>query len=356
MINNIKELNKKVNNLNALINPKESEKRINELEKELNKANWNNIEMIAEYRDLKNKMSRWSDIVNGVRAMEELAVLAQEVFDTGLMADIELEYGRLLSDFMEFELETMFVDKYDKENVILTIHAGAGGKEAQDWAGMLLRMYCRWADKKGFKTNILDYQDGEDPSVCKSATIEVIGKNAYGLLKNETGVHRLVRVSPFDSQSRRHTSFAAVDVMPEITPDMNIVIDPKDLQVDTYRASGAGGQHVNKTESAIRITHIPSGIVVSCQNERSQYQNRDSAMKMLLSKLMKIKEQEHLDEISQIQGVQQQIQWGSQIRSYVFMPYQMVKDHRTNCETGNIEAVMNGNIDDFIYSSLVECM
>ena len=354
MLSKIKELENRIIAFNESANINSKRDELEKIEKKLEKSNWSNIELIADYRALERKLARWTNIWRQMIFLSDIAVLAHEDYDEGLIAELAQAYGELLANFMEFELETIFVDKYDKENAILTIHAGAGGKEAQDWAGMLFRLYCRWAEQHGFKCNVLDYQDGEDATVCKSATIEIIGENVYGLLKNENGVHRLVRVSPFDSQRRRHTSFAAVDVMPEITPDMNIDIDPKDLQIDTYRASGAGGQHVNKTESAVRITHIPSGIVVACQNERSQYQNRDSAMKMLLSKLMKIKEQEHLDEISQIQGEQKQIQWGSQIRSYVFMPYQMVKDHRTGYEVGNIEAVMNGAIDDFIYKAIIQ--
>ena len=249
-------------------------------------------------------------------------------------------------------LDNMFTGEYDSNNVILTIHAGAGGKEAQDWASMLMRMYMRWAEKQKYKCTVLDYLSGEEPKVCKHVTLEIKGKNAYGLLKNENGVHRMIRVSPFDSQNRRHTSFSAVEVMPEIETNNEIIIDPNDLRIDTYRSSGAGGQHVNKTESAIRITHLPTGVVTSCQTERSQHQNRDYAMKMLIAKLTQIKEQEHLDNISDIKGEQKPIQWGNQIRTYTFMPYQQVKDHRTNFESGNITAVLDGDINDFIYKSL----
>ena len=236
---------------------------------------------------------------------------------------------------------------YDKNNAIMTLHAGAGGTEAHDWAEMLLRMYEHWAEKRGFAIKLIDCLDGEEAGV-KSATLLIEGENAYGYAKAENGVHRLVRISPFDSASRRHTSFASCEVIPEIDEDLNVEINPEDLRVDTYRSSGAGGQHVNKTESAIRITHLPTGIVVSCQNERSQIQNRETAMKMLKSKLVEIAEREHLEKISDIKGVQKDNAWGSQIRSYVFCPYTMVKDHRTGYEVGNIEAVMNGDIDGFI--------
>lgn len=350
----IKGLSKELKKIEELLNPIELENRKNSLENDLNKTNWSLIEKVKEHRSITSRLELWKNLHFTWMNLQEIAALAIESEETDLIEDIERTYGNLLKDIANFQLELMFTEEYDENNVILTIHAGAGGKEAQDWANMLFRMYCHWAERHNFTYNILDYQTGEDSTVCKTATIEIVGKNAYGLLKNENGVHRLVRVSPFDSQNRRHTSFAAIEVMPEITPDMNVEIDNKDLQIDTYRASGAGGQHVNKTESAVRITHKPTGIVVSCQNERSQYQNKDAAMKMLLSKLIKIKEQQHLDKISDIQGEHKQIQWGSQIRSYVFMPYQMVKDHRSNYETGNINAVMDGNIDDFIYKSLVK--
>ncbi|MDY2856792.1 MAG: peptide chain release factor 2, partial [Oscillospiraceae bacterium] len=240
---------------------------------------------------------------------------------------------------------------YDSKNAILTFHAGSGGTEAQDWAEMLYRMYNRWAEKGGFKVKTLDYLDGDEAGL-KSAVILVEGLNAYGYLKSEAGVHRLVRVSPFDSSGRRHTSFASLEVMPEIDDNIQIDINPEDIKMDVYRASGAGGQKVNKTSSAVRLTHIPTGIVVACQVERSQHQNREVAMKMLMSKLMEIKEREHLDKIEDIKGVQKEITWGSQIRSYVFMPYTLVKDHRTSYETGNISAVMDGDIDGFINAYL----
>lgn len=309
-------------------------------------------EILQNYNLTKEKIDKIEMIENLYDELESMIELSIEEADIAFKDAIIASFKALNSIVKDTKASLMFNEKYDENNALLSIHAGAGGKEAQDWAEMILRMYMRWADKKNFKAELINYQEGESSGVCKSAVIEINGKNAYGLLKNENGIHRLVRVSPFDSQNRRHTSFAAVEVIPEITPDTEVNIDPKDIVVDTYRASGAGGQHVNKTESAIRITHIPTGIVVTCQNERSQHQNRDYAMKMLLSKLVQIKEEQHLNEISEIKGEQKQIQWGSQIRSYVFMPYQMVKDHRTNYETGNIDAVIDGDIDEFIYASL----
>ena len=248
-------------------------------------------------------------------------------------------------------LSTLLNGEYDAKNALLTFHAGAGGTEAQDWTQMLVRMYQHWGEKHNFKVSMLDFLDGDEAGL-KSAVLLVEGENAYGYLKGEMGVHRLVRVSPFDSSGRRHTSFASLEVMPEIDDNIEVEINPDDLKVDTYRASGAGGQKVNKTSSAVRITHIPTGIVVSCQIERSQHQNREVAMRMLKSKLLEIKEREHLDKIEDIKGDQKEIGWGSQIRSYVFMPYTLAKDHRTGFENGNINAVMDGDIDGFINAYL----
>jgi peptide chain release factor 2 len=248
-------------------------------------------------------------------------------------------------------VKTLLTGEYDANNAIVQIHGGSGGTEAKDWAAMLYRMYNRWAERKGYKITVTDYQDNEEAGI-NSATILVSGDNAYGYLKKEKGVHRLVRISPFDSSGRRHTSFASVDVTPEIEMDTNIEIDPEDIRVDTYRSSGAGGQHVNKTDSAVRITHLPTNIVVSCQNERSQFQNRDMAMKLLMSKLVELKEQENKENLKELQGDYSQITWGSQIRSYVFQPYTMVKDHRTGAEVGNVQAVMDGDIDHFINEEL----
>ena len=265
--------------------------------------------------------------------------------------EIKSEFSAFTSQLENLTLETLLTGEYDHNNAIISFHAGAGGTEAQDWALILYRMYGRWADAHNFKIKVLDYIGGEEAGM-KSADILVEGENAFGYLKSEMGVHRLIRVSPFDTSGRRHTSFAAIEVMPEITEDVDIEIKDEDLKVDTYRSGGAGGQHVNKTESAIRITHIPTGIIVACQNERSQHQNREVAMRMLKSKLMEIKEREHLDKIEDIKGVQKKIEWGSQIRSYVFMPYTLVKDHRTGYENTNVNAVIDGDIDGFINAYL----
>lgn len=250
------------------------------------------------------------------------------------------------------ELEILLSDPYDRNNAILTLHAGAGGTEAQDWVSMLYRMYVRWGERRGYKVETMDLLPGDEAGI-KSATISIAGENAYGYAKSEKGVHRLVRISPFDAAGRRHTSFASVDVIPEVEEDdSEITINPDELKVDTYRASGAGGQHINKTSSAVRITHLPTGIVVACQSERSQIQNRAYVMRVLKAKLLELKRQQQADEISEIRGEQQEIAWGSQIRSYVFHPYNMVKDHRTSVETSNVSAVMDGEIDEFISAYL----
>ena len=254
-------------------------------------------------------------------------------------------------DLENLEIETLLSGKYDSNNAILTLHPGAGGTEAQDWVQMLYRMYSRWANANGYKLDEIDYLEGEEAGI-KSVTFVIVGKYAYGKLKGEMGVHRLVRISPFDAGGRRHTSFASLEVLPEISEDIQIDINPDDLRIDTYRSSGAGGQHINKTSSAIRITHIPTGIVVSCQTQRSQTQNKETAMKMLKSKLLNLKEKEHKDKIEDLKGTQMDIAWGSQIRSYVFCPYTLVKDHRTNYEVGNVQTVMDGNLDGFIESYL----
>ena len=275
--------------------------------------------------------------------------------DSDPMLESELiSLGETLSKGLsEFKISTLLSGKYDSKNAILTLHSGAGGTEAQDWTQMLYRMYCMYAEKRNFKVKVLDVLDGEDAGI-KSITFLVIGENAYGYLKCEKGVHRLVRISPFDAGARRHTSFASLDVMPEIEEAPDIEIRPEDLKIDTFRSSGAGGQHINKTESAIRITHIPSGIIVACQTERSQVQNKETCMKMLYSKLVEKQEQEEMEKLSSIRGELKKIEWGSQIRSYVFHPYSLVKDHRTNFETANINAVMDGEIQDFINDYLVK--
>ncbi len=280
-----------------------------------------------------------------------LAQICDETEDLPMLDEVRAAVEAFEKQLEEKNLALLLSGKYDNSNAILTFHPGAGGTESHDWAQMLYRMYTRWAERSGYKYHILDYQDGEEAGL-KSASILIAGENVYGYLKSESGVHRLVRCSPFDSSGRRHTSFAAVEVMPEIPDDNDIQIRDEDLKIDTYRSGGAGGQHVNKTESAIRITHIPTGVVVACQTERSQYQNRDTAMKMLRSKLVDIAEKQHLDNIADIKGVQKEIAWGSQIRSYVFMPYTMAKDHRTDYEMGNINAVMDGELDGFITAYL----
>ena len=267
--------------------------------------------------------------------------------DEEIMADAEKFREQLAAE----KLKTLLTGEYDNSNAILTIHAGAGGTEAQDWSQMLYRMYNKYAESHGFKVDLLDWLDGDEAGI-KSASFMVQGENAYGFLKSEAGVHRLVRVSPFDASGRRHTSFAAVEVMPELSDDVEVEIRPEDIEMQVYRSSGAGGQHINKTSSAVRLTHIPTGIVVSCQTQRSQFQNKDYCMKMLRAKLVEIKEREHLEKISDIKGVQLKIEWGSQIRSYVFMPYTLVKDVRTGCETGNVQAVMDGDLDAFINAYL----
>lgn len=298
-------------------------------------------ETVNTYINLETELSNLIEL-NELLLLEKDIILEKEVLKNTSKIEKKLE---------KLELETLFSGKFDKNNAIITLHPGAGGTEAQDWAEMLYRMYCRWANSNGFKVKELDYLEGDEAGI-KSVTALIEGENAYGYLQSEIGVHRLVRISPFDANSRRHTSFASVEVLPEITEEVEVNINTEDLRIDTYRASGAGGQHVNKTESAVRITHIPTNIVVSCQSERSQIQNRETAMKMLKSKLIDLKEREHKETIHDLKGNEKDISWGSQIRSYVFHPYSMVKDHRTNYEVGNTEAVMNGEIEDFIESYL----
>ena len=289
----------------------------------------------------------YNNIKNNLQNVIQMNDLIQEEKEESLEEELKDSIKNLQKEIDKLEINTLLSGKYDKNNAILTIHPGAGGTESCDWAQMLYRMYTRWALDNGYEVKELDYLDGEEAGL-KSVTFLVKGSYAYGYLKGEMGVHRLVRISPFDSGGRRHTSFASLEVLPEISEDIEININPDDLRVDTYRASGAGGQHVNKTSSAVRITHIPTNIVVSCQSERSQIQNRDTAMKMLKSKLLNLKEKEHKDKIEDLKGNQMDIAWGSQIRSYVFCPYTMVKDHRTNYEVGNIQGVMDGDLDDFM--------
>ncbi len=284
--------------------------------------------------------------------LEVLLQLAVEEKDNAALRDVEADLQQLTKRVDQVEFETMLGDKEDVNNAILTIHPGAGGTESQDWAQMLMRMYIRWFENNGYQHDVLDLQSGDEAGI-KSVTIEVTGKYAYGYLKAEAGVHRLVRISPFDSNSRRHTSFASVFVYPEIEDSVEIKIDASELRVDTYRASGAGGQHVNKTSSAVRITHIPTGIVVQCQSERSQHRNKESAMKILMARLYQKRKEEEDEKLSVIEKNKKDIAWGSQIRSYVFHPYNMVKDHRTDVETSNVQSVMDGNIDEFIHAYLM---
>jgi len=340
--------------LRQLMKISELDNQINQMEHRFNSEGWNDIPALQEYNRLRSERDGWIFVSIRLRDLKEMIQLLIEEEEFDMVNDVITDYNFIKTELDRMLLENMFSEKYDHNNVILSIHAGQGGKEAQDWASMLLRMYIRWAARNRYDCHIVDLLEGEIPGSVKSCTIEIAGKNAFGMLKNEAGVHRLIRVSPFDSQNRRHTSFSAVEVIPEVELDTSVELDMKDVRVDTYRSSGKGGQHVNKTESAIRLTHVPTGIVVECQQERSQHQNKEYAMKVLLSKLIAIKEQEHYDEISQIQGEQRGIEWGSQIRTYTFMPYQQVKDHRTGHEVGNISAVMDGDINEFIYKCLAQ--
>ena len=333
-----------------------AKKEVAELEEQTNAEGfWNDLEksqkVLQRTKQLKNKLAHHARLVTQWEDLRTLVEMAIEEDDASLLPEVEEGYGKLESALEEASLATLLSGEYDGSNAILNFHAGAGGTEAQDWCQMLYRMYMRWAERHEFKFETIDYLDGDEAGI-KSASVIISGENAYGYLKSESGVHRLVRISPFDASGRRQTSFAALEVMPDIQDEGEIEIRPEDLRVDTYRSSGAGGQHVNKTESAIRITHIPTGVVVSCQTERSQHQNREYAMRMLRSKLAEIKMQQHAEKISDIKGVQMKIEWGSQIRSYVFMPYTLAKDHRTGYENGNITAVMDGDLDGFINAYL----
>lgn len=311
----------------------------------------NSQKILQRTANLKAKVEKYEKLEARYEDAMALIELGDEAEDESLIEEAQTELDGIRADIDRQRLETLLTGEYDKNNAILTFHAGSGGTEAQDWAEMLYRMYSRWAAAHGFNVKEIDYLDGDEAGL-KSAVLLIEGENAYGYLKGEAGVHRLVRVSPFDSAGRRHTSFSSLEVMPEINDDIKVEIPSEEIKMDVYRASGAGGQKVNKTSSAVRLTHIPTGIVVASQVERSQYQNRDVAMKMLVSKLMEIKEREHLEKIEDIKGVQKEITWGSQIRSYVFMPYTLVKDHRTSFETGNVNAVMDGDLDGFINAYL----
>lgn len=342
--------------LKAAINPDGLRKDIAALEEETAKPDfWNDSEnsqkVSRKLGALKAKLAQFDKLNENFEDVITMAELANEEDDESMLADVKELANTTKTQLEEQKLITLLSGEYDSKNAILTFHAGAGGTEAQDWVEMLYRMYNRWAERHNFKVSLLDYLEGEEAGI-KSASILIEGLNAYGFLKSENGVHRLVRVSPFDASGRRHTSFASLEVMPEIDEDTSVDIRPEDLEMEVYRSSGAGGQKVNKTSSAVRLIHKPTGIVCACQTQRSQVQNREYAMRMLISKLVEIKEREHLEKISDIKGEQLQIAWGAQIRSYVFMPYTLAKDHRTGYEMGNIQAVMDGDIDGFINAYL----
>ena len=333
-----------------------AEKEIEELEAaSAREGFWNDVEKSQQVqkrlKNLKDKVENFNRLCASWDDMMTICEMAIEEDDDSMLPELQQEFEDYSKKVESTRLSTLLTGEYDANNAILTFHAGAGGTEAQDWASMLYRMYNMWADRHGYKVKVMDYLDGDEAGI-KSATIMIEGENAYGFLKSEHGIHRLVRVSPFDAAGRRHTSFAAVEVMPEIANDNEIELRDEDIKMDVYRSSGAGGQKVNKTSSAVRLTHIPTGIVVSSQVERSHFQNLENCRNMLRARLAEIKEREHLEKISDIKGVQMKIEWGSQIRSYVFMPYQLVKDHRTEYENGNIDNVMNGDLDGFINAFL----
>ena len=328
------------------------ETEIRELnEKTMENGFWNDQEnsskVFAKIKSLQRKLNSYEKIESEISNLFDMNELLNLEIDLELVKELLKNTENLNLKLEDLEIQTLFSGKYDANNAIITLHPGAGGTESQDWAEMLYRMYSRWASSNGFTIKELDYLDGDEAGI-KSVTALISGENAYGYLKGEMGVHRLVRISPFDSGGRRHTSFASLEVLPEITDDIEIDIDLSDLRIDTYRASGAGGQHINKTDSAVRITHLPTNIVVSCQSERSQTMNKETAMKMLKSKLLDLKEKENKETIAELKGEQRDIAWGSQIRSYVFCPYTLVKDHRTNYEVGNVAGVMDGDLNDFM--------
>ncbi len=343
-------------NYGGLFDCDSKEEQINKLESEINKTDfWNDKDnaekVLKEVSELKDVVSSIKDLSNRIDDNLDLINLIEEEYDQDIYNNI-LEDGKsIIKDYNNLELLLLLNGKYDKENSIVEIHSGAGGTEACDWADMLYRMYLRWCESKNYKVELLDMQEGEEAGI-KSVSFLVKGNNSYGYLKNEKGVHRLVRISPFDSNKRRHTSFASVEVTPEINKNIEIDIEPQDLKIDVYRSSGCGGQGVNTTDSAVRITHLPTGIVVTCQNERSQIQNKEQAMKVLKSKLLVLEEEKQRDELSSIKGEQRNIEFGSQIRSYVMHPYKMVRDHRTDVETSNVDKVMDGDIDIFIEAML----
>ena len=352
----LQELNKAVIELGSALRIDEIKKEMTELEEKTSAPDFwsdsdNSGKVLSRIKSIKGRISRYESLKNRVEDVEVLCEMGIEENDESVVDEVLSEIKALTEEEGKQKIEVLLSGDYDRNNAILSFHPGAGGTEAQDWALMLYRMYTRWGEKHGYTVKLVDWLDGEEAGL-KSATVMIQGENAYGYLKSESGVHRLVRVSPFDASGRRHTSFASVEVMPEFEDDGKIEIRDEDLEITAHRSSGAGGQHINKTDSAIRIVHIPTGIVVGCQTERSQLQNKETAMKMLKSKLIEIKEREKLDKIEDIQGVKTNIEWGAQIRSYVFMPYTLVKDTRTGYEDGNISAVMDGDLDGFINAYL----
>ena len=346
-----------LDDLQDALHLEEAKREIAELQEESAQDGfWNNVshsqQVQQRIKQLQTKCEKYDKLCSSWDDLFTMCEMALEEDDASMLEELKAEYDTLSEKLEEMRLSTLLTGEYDANNAILTFHAGAGGTEAQDWTQMLYRMYTMWTDRHGYKYTLLDYQDGEEAGI-KSATIKIEGDNAYGYLKSENGVHRLVRISPYDASGRRHTSFAAVEVMPEIAEDNSeIELRDDEIKMDVYRSSGAGGQKVNKTSSAVRLTHIPTGIVVSSQVERSHFQNLENCKNMLRARLAEIKEREHLEKISDIKGVQLKIEWGSQIRSYVFMPYTLAKDHRTGFENGNIQAVMDGDIDGFINAYL----
>ena len=353
---NLGAIGPRLEKLAAALDLEGARREVEELEEKTGDPNfWNDVaasqKVLQRTKQLKNKIENHARLTSQWEDLTTLVEMAMEEDDASLLPEIEEGYGKLESALEEANLATLLTAEYDASNAILTLHAGAGGTEAQDWCQMLFRMYTRWGERHNFTVKTLDYEDGDEAGI-KSAAISIEGENAYGFLKSENGVHRLVRISPFDANARRQTSFAAVEVMPEIEDDNSVEIRQEDIEMQVYRASGAGGQHVNKTSSAVRLIHRPTGVVVSSQQERSQVQNRENCMKMLRAKLMEMKAQQHAEKISDIKGVQMKIEWGSQIRSYVFMPYTLAKDTRTGFENGNITAVMDGDLDGFINAYL----
>ena len=352
----LNEYRPKLSELHKALNIESAKEEIEQLHnKAAEPGFWDDMEksqkILQRTKSLENAVENDRKLFSQADDIETMIEMYTEDDDEELLTEIESELDEFSSKIDQLMLSTLLTGEYDHSNAILNFHAGAGGTEAQDWTEMLLRMYTRWGEAHGYKVSVLDVLDGTDAGI-KSASVIIEGENAYGYLKSEAGVHRLVRISPFDAAGARHTSFSAVEVMPEINDDMSVEIRPEDIKMDVFRSSGAGGQHINKTSSAVRLTHIPTGIVTSCQTQRSQVQNRDYAMKMLIAKLVEIKEREHLAKIEDIKGVQKEIAWGSQIRSYVFMPYTLVKDHRTGYENGNVQAVMDGELDGFINAYL----